>query len=428
MESMEKPKQNIILTKQTFNTFDIKLFICTMLLLGIGLLSLYSAVHSSEMTTVFTKQLISAGIGVTLMIGLFFAPKEWIRMILLPSYIIAIFLLILVLTPLGTEINGTKGWLRLGFLSLQPAELAKPAVVFFAAWRLTNKYTDVNQSNNFFILLLGFLVPSVLILLQPDFGSFSVILVLFCGVLYWAGFNGFILYCIACLPIIGISGLIDKTLFYVVTALFSLLAFFFRRKILYTVIAIAIFLAVGFGTPLIINNLEDYQQSRIETLLNPESDPLGTGYNVLQSILAIGSGELTGKGYLQGTQTQLRYIPMQWTDFIFSVPNEEFGFIGGTTIILLFTFVLWRGVKIAFDAQDRTSSIIAFGIVITILYHCIINMGMTMGIMPVTGIPLPFISYGGSSLIMNLGLIGILLNINKNTVINQSTFNPKVVV
>jgi rod shape determining protein RodA len=425
---MEEQNQNIVLAKQTFNTFDIKLFICTLLLLGIGLLSLYSAVHSSEMITVFSKQLVSAGIGIILMVGLFFAPKEWIRMMLVPSYLISIFLLLLVLTPLGTEINGTKGWLRLGFLSLQPAELAKPAVIFFAAWRLSNKYTDVNQSNNFFILLLSFLVPSALILLQPDFGSFSVILVLFCGVLYWAGFNGFILYCIACLPIIGVSGLINKTLLYVMTGLFSTLAFFFKRKLLYTVIAIALFVAVGFGAPLIVNKLQDYQQARIETLLNPESDPLGTGYNVLQSILAIGSGELTGKGYLQGTQTQLRYIPMQWTDFIFSVPNEEFGFIGGASIILLFTFLLWRGVKIAFNAQDRTSSIIAAGIVFTILYHCVINMGMTMGIMPVTGIPLPFISYGGSSLIMNLGLVGILLNINKNTLINQSTFNPKVVV
>jgi len=425
---MEEQKQNIVLAKQTFNTFDIKLFICTLLLLAIGLLSLYSAVHSSEMITVFSKQLVSAGIGIILMVGLFFAPKEWIRMMLVPSYLISIFLLLIVLTPLGTEINGTRGWLRLGFLSLQPAELAKPAVIFFAAWRLSNKYTDVNQSNNFFILLLSFLVPSALILLQPDFGSFSVILVLFCGVLYWAGFNGFILYCIACLPIIGVSGLINKTLLYVMTGLFSTLAFFFKRKLLYTVIAITLFIAVGFGAPLIVNKLQDYQQARIETLLNPESDPLGTGYNVLQSILAIGSGELTGKGYLQGTQTQLRYIPMQWTDFIFSVPNEEFGFIGGTTIILLFTFLLWRGVKIAFNAQDRTSSIIAAGIVFTILYHCVINMGMTMGIMPVTGIPLPFISYGGSSLIMNLGLVGILLNINKNTLINQSTFNPKVVV
>lgn len=420
--------ENIVLVRQTQNTFDYKLFIPTIILLIIGLLSLYSTVHSTEISSVFTKQLLSAGIGIAVMIGAFFIPKEWIRSILIPSYIISIFLLILVLTPLGTEINGTKGWLRLGFLSLQPAEFAKPAVVFFSAWRLTNKFTDVNQSNNLFIIILIFLLPAILILLQPDFGSFSVILVLFFGILYWAGFNGFILYCVACLPIIGVLSLINTSFLYIITGLFSAGTFLFKKSIIYPLIGIVIFFAIGFSTPIAVKSLEKYQQDRIETLLNPEKDPLGTGYNVLQSILAIGSGELTGKGYLKGTQTQLRYIPMQWTDFIFSVPNEEFGFIGGATIILLFVVLLWRGIKISYDAIDRTSSIIAAGIVFTILYHCIINMGMTMGIMPVTGIPLPFISYGGSSLIMNMGLIGILLNINKQTVINKTKFNPKVII
>ncbi len=406
-------EQKIVLRKKTKISFDFLTLFAGVFLFGIGLVSLYSCLSASEMLSLFWRQVIYGGIGIVAAIGMFFVPNKWLRSISIPVYAVSILLLIVVLTPLGTKINGTQGWIRFAGFSLQPAELAKPAVLLFSAWRLSNKYSDIKHLSEFLLITTAFLVPLFLIMLQPDFGSFSVIIVLFYGVLYWSGFSGFILYTLACIPILAVISLIDTTTFYIVAGVMTVLGFFFKRKLIMPIISGALYFLIGFLTPVVKNSLKDFQQARIDTFLNPEADPLGNGYNVLQSIIAIGSGGIFGKGYMQGTQTQLRFIPMQWTDFIFSVPLEEFGLIGGAVIIILFVILLWRGVKIASEATNRFNSIIAAGSVVIILYHCLINMGMTMGVMPVTGIPLPFLSYGGTSLLINFLLIGLLLNINK---------------
>jgi rod shape determining protein RodA len=185
---------------------------------------------------------------------------------------------------------------------------------------------------------------------------------------------------------------------------------FFRRKIYFSIIAIAVFFAVGFYGQHFYEVLEPHQKKRIDTFIKADADPRGAGYNVLQSILAVGSGGLTGKGYLQGTQTQLRYIPMQWTDFIFSVPNEEFGFIGGALAILLHVALILRAIKIAYDTDSKFYSVMCIGIATVLFYHITINIGMAIGIMPVMGIPLPFMSQGGTALIINMAMVGLLLN------------------
>jgi rod shape determining protein RodA len=162
------------------------------------------------------------------------------------------------------------------------------------------------------------------------------------------------------------------------------------------------------------NNLREYQQQRIKIFLNPEADPLGAGYQIIQSKVAIGSGGLLGKGFLNGTQTQLRFLPEQHTDFIFAVIGEEFGFIGVFIGLLLFTIFLVNAVKIANMQKSRFNSIVAIGIVTLIGFHMIVNIGMTIGLLPVTGLPLPFISYGGSAMLLNLSLVGLLLNFYRN--------------
>jgi rod shape determining protein RodA len=205
------------------------------------------------------------------------------------------------------------------------------------------------------------------------------------------------------------ASLIGQAYQIITVSALSAVSFFFRKKLVIAIGAIAVFVAVGFIAPIIYDNLMDHQKSRIQTFLDPEANPRGTGYNVIQSLLAVGSGGLTGKGFLQGTQTQLRYIPMQWTDFIFSVPTEEFGFIGGVLVIGLLALLIHRCIRIASEVDDKYYSIVAMGAGTIFLYHTIINIGMAIGLMPVMGIPLPFLSYGGTSLIINLSLVGLLL-------------------
>jgi len=412
---------NITLKKTIKNTFNLYIFLPTLGLIIIGLISIFSATNSSEFSTMFVKQLFASGIGIGLMIAIYFFNIEWIKNLSVIGYVLSIILL-LVVYFFGAEVNGTKGWIKLGIFSLQPSEFAKISSAIFAAWLLSGRYRNINHMDTLAVLAGVFLLPSFLILMQPDFGSFSVFLILYLGILYWSGFNGFVLYTIASIPIIFISALFSPIYFYIIGGLLSSVALFFKRRFTTTLIAIALFGATGFTTPFFLNSLKEYQRQRIETFLNPELDPLGSSYNVLQSILAIGSGGFSGKGFLQGTQTQLKYIPMQWTDFIFSVPNEEFGFIGGATIVILFTLIFWQCLKIASEANDKFSSILTFSILVIFLYHCIINIGMTIGIVPVTGIPLPFLSYGGTSLTLNSLMVGILLNINKNNKLEKTEF------
>ena len=159
--------------------------------------------------------------------------------------------------------------------------------------------------------------------------------------------------------------------------------------------------------------MDSYKQQRLVTLFEPEQNPRGSGYHVIQSMLAVGSGGVTGKGFLQGTQTQLRYIPEQWTDFIFCVPTEEFGFVGGVLVIALLASVILRGVNIAGIVRTRFASVVAIGFASMILFHTVVNIGMAIGLFPVMGIPLPFLSAGGTSLIMNLAMVGALMNFYK---------------
>ncbi len=188
----------------------------------------------------------------------------------------------------------------------------------------------------------------------------------------------------------------------------------FRKNLVTTVLVFALVAGAGFSSEMIYNRMHEYQKNRIEVLLNPELDPLGAGYNVIQTKMAIGSGGLTGKGYLQGTQTQLRYVPKQWTDFIISVPAEEFGFIGAMVILLLYLFLIYRSLAIASSVRSNFSSVVAIGITGIWFLHVTVNVGMTIGLIPVVGIPLPFMSYGGSSLITNMLMAGIMMNLYRN--------------
>lgn len=415
------PQKELSLKKSTESIVDWQLLLSTIFLVAAGLISLYSATYESKISSYFWKQLISVEIGFSLMTVTFFTPKSLLKSVALPIYLLSLVLLIAVLL-FGVEINSTRGWLRIVGFSIQPAETAKFGVILGIAWHLSAKGRNIGNLRDLMLVVVMAILPAILIFRQPDFGSASVVLVVLIGLLFWSGFDTFILYILFFTPLIAIIALKGDWYFYILVGIVSVAAFAFRKKIFYTLIGIAILLGVGFSSQIAYNYLKDYQKSRIDNFLNPGQDILGTGYNVYQSKMAVGSGGLTGKGFLQGTQTQLRYIPMQWTDFIYSVPTEEFGFIGGSLIVIAFSVLIWRAVKIASETQSKFFSLLAAGIATMILYHATINIGMAIGIMPVTGIPLPFMSAGGSSIIVNLVLIGLLLNIYKDYQLSRSIY------
>lgn len=404
---------SISLENQAVSYIDWKLLGIVLGLLIIGLVSLFSATGASGMEDSFNRQIISIGFGVFGALVLTFLPPNIMRYTSILFYTGSILLLLAVLF-VGEEIYGTRGWIRFGGMSLQPAELSKFGVITMLGYFLSSKGTDITNIRDFSISAIIILIPFSLVFLQPDHGTSSVLAALFLGILFWSGFSQFALYFLISIPFIIIFSL--KGFWFSVSGvvIFTAITLFFKNKVIYKVLLILFFLGISYIAPNIYENLKDHQKARIETFLNPGADPRGQGYNVIQSMMAVGSGGLTGKGLMQGTQTQLRYIPMQWTDFIFSVPAEEFGFMGSSALVLLFGFLLLRTLNIAYEADDRFYSVASFGIFSVFLYHILINIGMVLGLVPVMGIPLPFLSYGGTSMIVNFAFVGFLLNSYRN--------------
>lgn len=406
---MSKQYTNIALQKQASDFFDWSLFLPTMLLVAFGLISIYSATYDSGMSVFFNRQLIYAFVGTGLMLGIMFLPERLLYMNAFPVYFASIALLILVF-PLGKDVYGTRGWIDIGIMTLQPSEFAKFTCLLMLANHLSKKGTDIRTWRDLAISGTIILIPAVLILLEPDTGSASVLIALTLGILLWSGFDIFTLFFVVSAPVMIIASLLSFTHYIVASVLFAISAFFFRKNIVFTVLAIVVIAALGYSSPKIVEKLAPHQQARIHTFINPEDDPRGKGYNVIQSVMAVGSGGFVGKGYLQGTQTQLRYIPKQWTDFIFCVPTEEFGFLGGASVILLLAWLIYRCIVVANKVASPFLSLLSIGVATIFIYHTLINIGMAIGLMPVMGIPLPFMSAGGSSLIVNMALVGLVLN------------------
>lgn len=395
----------------------ILLFI-TFCLLFIGLVSIYSSSPEQIKLGLVQKQTISIGIGVIVMLSITYSPTHFLKSIPKSLYLVTIIILLYTLI-FGDVVKGTKGWLRFASLSFQPAELAKLTILLTLAQYLSKKGVDIRIVKNLFFVILITIAPVSLIVMQPDIGSATVILFMTLGVLYWSGFDLSLIFGIIASPFIIILSLISSFNMIVSIVVASVVTLFFRTSLALKLIIIVVFIAIGLGSPIIYDNLMPHQKNRIQSFIDPESDPRGSGYNVWQSTLAVGSGGFSGKGYLKGTLTQLKYIPEQWTDFIFSVTAEEFGFIGGSVVVALQILLITRIFSIAYLLEDKFSSITIFGAGVIFFYHSLINIGMVIGIIPVMGIPLSFISYGGSSVIINLSLIGFCLSGKRNFIIKR---------
>ncbi|MER3329887.1 MAG: rod shape-determining protein RodA, partial [Candidatus Kapaibacterium sp.] len=399
------------LSETKVENFDWTTFFSVIMLTLMGLLSIYSATVSFA-ESFFDKQVISAVLGIVVLLSVAFFPNKKLKMLSYWIYGLSVILLIAVLF-IGVRINGTMGWIRLGGFNMQPAEIAKLGLLMALSSYLSQKGKSISKINILGKSVLFMLPLFVLVMLQPDIGSASVLIALFLGILFWTGFSSIILLVIIVAPFILIASLGDSYFYLFGASMFSVVVLMLKGRIPLKLIAVVILFSVGLAGPIVYKSLAPHQQSRIDSFLDPESDPRGSGYNVMQSKLAVGSGGITGKGFQQGTLTQLRYIPEQWTDFIYSVPTEEFGFLGGVGIIFLFGVLILRAVKLAVENDNPFFKILCFGIGVIFLYHILINIGMVIGMMPVMGIPLPFMSYGGTSLLFNMVLAGMLLNANR---------------
>jgi rod shape determining protein RodA len=351
--------------------FDWGLLGLAVVLGSFGLITLYSVVNAGALAPqkiLYLKQMIWFGAGLVLLVISFLFNYKLLDRYAYAVYIFCVLLLIAVLF-FGKYVGGSKRWLVLGPISIQPSEIVKVAVIItLASYYSKNAYTRGFTLRQLFTPVILVLIPFVLIVRQPDLGT-ALLVVLIAG---------------------------SMTVFVKIE----------RRSFLYLV-------ATGTVTiPLVWFFLKDYQKQRILTFLNPDRDPLGAGYHIIQSKISIGSGMLAGKGYLKGTQNALSFLPEQHTDFIFSVLSEEWGFVGSAILILLFLLLIIWGLNIAHSCRDPFGTIIAVGISAMIFWQVFINIGMVMGLMPVVGVPLPFISYGGSSIATMMIAVGLLMNVS----------------
>ncbi len=393
--------------------FDVGLIFSSILLLCIGLLAIYSStLHNPHANGNFHKQVIW---GIGAIIGFFIIytlPTNIFKAIAIPSYLFSIFLLIVVLL-IGKRVYGAKSWLGLEGIGFQPSEFAKLGTILALSYFLSNSNTDLDSFKDILISLIIGLFPVGLIMIEPDLGTSFVFLGMVLILLYWKGISTFGLFVVLSPGIVAISSLFGP--YYLAGSLVAvtICLFLFRKDIFSSGSIFALNIAAGFFAKYVYEILSQHQQTRIKSFINPWADPLGAGYNAIQAKVAVGSGGLFGKGFLSGNQTQLQFIPEQWTDFIFCVIGEEFGFIGTSIVLALFFYLLLRIFKIATTTKDEFLSLTIIGILSVYFIHLLINIGMVVGIMPVIGIPLPFMSYGGSSLVLDFLMLSVVANVHR---------------
>lgn len=420
-----------------FSLFDYALFVCVLLLTIIGIFFIYSSGVNSQKVLVsneYIKQIFWAVSGIFLLFLVSLIDYRKIKRII-PWLYLALILVLIYTRLFGRYVNGAKSWIGIGGFGIQPSEFGKIVFILFLAWYL-DKSENVEPKKRFFISLVIMLVPMGLILLQPDLGTSSVYIPVFLIMCFFAGIplrfltlflaTGVLTVVITVLPIweseivqkdIAIVNILTEPnlrLFIIavcsaITVLSLLGRLFFKKDYYYwiafvfAIVTMSLILSIGAGKV-----LKDYQIKRLIVFLDPQTDPLGSGWNIIQSKIAIGSGNIFGQGFLQGTQSHYRFLPQQSTDFIFSILSEETGFVGGLVVFALYLTIILRGFSVIKSTTDVFGCYIASGVCAMIFYHFIVNVGMVMGIMPITGIPLLFLSYGGSSLWVAMMSIGLL--------------------
>lgn len=359
------------LTKSPVRSFDFILVGSALLLCGVGALAIYSANLQSDSAYIrdlYLRQGAWIGVAFVMMIFATMVDYRTYERMAWPVYWMGVASLAYVEIA-GKTVMGAQRWLTAGGLNIQPSEFMKIAVILI----ITRMLDDMEKEGDLFLgelikPLAFILVPFLLVAKQPDLGTAMIYLVIFTGMALFHGIN--------------------------------------RITIAKTVAVLAALAPIGWLL------LKPYQKNRILTLLNPEMDPMGKGYHIIQSKIAVGSGGLWGKGIFEGSQSKLNFLPEKHTDFIFSVISEEVGFVGSIVVIAIFFFLVMRIIEVALHSRDKCGSLMVCGVAAMITFNFIYNIGMTLGLFPIVGVPLPFISYGGSAIVTNAIGIGIVLNVS----------------
>jgi rod shape determining protein RodA len=421
---------------------DFFLVLAALILSVFGILFIYSSGVASTGTLVSTeyqRQIIWALAG--LFIAIFLSLVDYQRIHDLSLYLYLGTLLLLLYTCLfGRLVNGARAWIGIGAFGIQPSEFAKVTTILFLSRYLGDTKRGTNYFSRFILSCLIVFIPMGLILIQPDFGTSLVFIPILLVMTFIAGIS--IRYIIFLGAVIGLTGFLMilplwqsyilrkpvgslavlanlRFIFIVILVLGAagLIALWgyikYKKRYFYWILYGAAVGVISFGASFVSHRvLKDYQIMRLIVFMDPNVDPRGAGWNIIQSITAIGSGGLVGKGYLQGTQSHYRFLPQQSTDFIFSIFSEEWGLLGGLLVFLLFLIIVLRLVRIMKTTTDPFGIYITAGLSGMYIFHFLVNVGMTMGIMPITGIPLHFMSYGGSSIISAMTGIGLALSIH----------------
>ena len=404
-----------------FQKFDFLIYLLAVLIVAIGVVAIKSATFANTGgTDFFLKQLIFAILGLIVVIFTAYIPPRYIAASSYYLYGLSILMLIAVLL-VGKTINGNKSWFYVGGFGIQPSEFAKIATVLAVSFYLMfgEEKKDINKLKPFLITSAIIGLPALLIKLQHDTGTTIIFVFLMIPILWGAGLSPFMLFAIITPPIMVILSFLNPVYFYISLLFVAVILFFFKKNLFLSVISFIVNIAAGLSVNILFSKLALYQQQRIMTVFDPTTDPLKSGYNVIQAKVAIGSGGFWGKGYLMGSQTQLKFIPEQWTDFIFCMIGEEFGFVGALILITIFTLLILRMFFVSINSRNDFMSLATTGFAALFLIHLLINIGMTINIMPVIGIPLPMVSYGVSSLGSFLLMIGLSINtyVHRNTTV-----------
>jgi len=404
-----------MLLKGKISGSAVALFLCGIALSALGVVLIYSATNTavtSHEEGLFIKQIIWIALSLLIFMLVVLLPM---RMHEVLSYVYYIFLILLLIALMfyGRTGGGSQRWFDLGFFHFQPSEIGKVIVLFALARYLSYSKRPSQQFRRLIIAAILVLIPTALVLKQPDLGTSLVYLTIMLVTLFWSGLPAVYLLLIMT-PIFSMIASFHPISWVVFFAVIIGLLLVVRPGAAMSSVIVAVNLLFGMITPFIWNRLAEYQRLRIKIFLDPGLDPLGAGYQIIQSKIAIGSGGLIGKGFLAGSQTKLNYLPVRHTDFIYSVMGEEFGFTGGIIIIGLMAMIILMGLRTAVKVRNRFTSFICVGAVSILLFQTIVNIGMTLGLMPVTGLPLHFVSYGGSSMILSWVLLGLLVNAEIN--------------
>jgi len=399
--------------------FDWISLICWIFLSVVGLIAIYSATLGpvSEFLPAhilgnFQKQLIWVGVSVLSIFFIQFVSPRIFQQLSFLLYALGLFLIILTIF-IGEEVNGAKSWIVIGGQRFQPAEPMKIFTILAVAAYLTSRRDITAVKLQSALIATGIiLVPTAIIILQNDTGSALVFLPLIPVMLFLSGLPHGISVLMISPAVIGYASIVDWRLGVLAAIVAAFIVYVLEKKIWLSVSAVVFGSLLVLGVDLALHEiLQPHQQLRIQAFLNPFVDPQGAGWNVIQAQTAISSGGIFGKGFLQGTQTQLRFLPEQWTDFIFCVIAEEFGLIGAGAVIIVLSILFMRLLNLAIGLKDPFSQLVIVGVVTILFTHVLVNLGSSMGLIPVIGIPLPFLSYGGSSFLINSGMLAICLNL-----------------